>query len=99
MSPASLRINSLVLFFFLLLCVTPAPAACKGAHASLNKLQALFILLDRGGKKPQSPSGLNNEEQKAPAQCRTKGHSCTGSYPESQSSPGGWVSGPLQGLL
>lgn len=99
LSPASLRINSLVLFFF------PA-AMCDSSPSSLQRGPRLpqqspgpVYSLGQRGKKPQSPSGLNNEEQKAPAQCRTKGHSCTGSYPESQSSPGGWVSGPLQGLL
>lgn len=72
--------------FLQLLCVTPAPAAGKGAHASFGNLQACLFYWTEGKKKkkPQSLSGLNNEEQKAPVQCRTKGHSCNESYPKPQ---------------
>lgn len=82
LSPTSLRINSLVLSP-VAMCDPTNSSWQKGPTPPSITSRPVYSLGQRK-KKPQSQSGLNNEEQKAPAQCRTKGHSCTGSYPKPQ---------------
>lgn len=66
LSPASLRINFLVLSPAAM--CNPSPSSWQRGPCLPQQPPGLFIPLDRRKKKkPQSLSGLNNEEQKAPA--------------------------------